>query len=306
VIASAVHYRSLLRAGVAGLRAGGHRGGQVLLGETAPIGGSSSRTGPVRFYETLLCADSRGRRLRGAAARAAGCSGKQRRLPVTGIAHHPYTRAAGESLYKRQAATSITIAQTAKLRRLATIGARTGLLPRGLDRRIYFTEFGVSSNPPATRMAVPLATQAEWINQADYIAYRDRTVRSVAQFGLEDDTSFGRNTFQTGLCFPNGDDPCFPKPAWDAYRLPIYVLDRGRNVLVFGQVRPLRGSARASVQIQNRADSSQPWRTVQTVETGAAGYLLRTLPAEDGEWRLAWTPNLATTLFSRTALPRSR
>jgi hypothetical protein len=302
VVVAAAAYRSLVYAGARGIAgAGHHRSDQILLGETAPIGGNSSRSGPVPFYETLFCVDSRGRRLTGSVARAAGCRSRMPRLDVDGIAHHPYTRGAGDPLYKRQASSSITIAYTSRLRRLGNLGVKTRMLSRTVPSRIYFTEFGVSSDPPGKRYSVPLDTQAEWINQADYIAYRDSSVRSVAQYGLADDRSFGRDSFQTGLCFT----PCYPKPAWDAYRLPLYVLDRRSSVSVFGQVRP-GGTSSPSVQVQNRATEDAPWQTVATVEPGTNGYFLKTLPKREGSWRLAWTPTIGTTYFSREAVPRAK
>src|SRR5207248_1178225 len=82
-------------------------GDQILAGETSPIGSGSTRTAPVDFWHVLLCVDSHGRRIRGRAARAVGC-GKRKRLPVTGVAHHPYTRGAGKPLISRQTGGSMT------------------------------------------------------------------------------------------------------------------------------------------------------------------------------------------------------
>jgi hypothetical protein len=302
----AVLYRSLVYAGTAGLRAAAHRHDQILLGETAPIGSGSTRAAPVPFYETLFCVDHRGRRLTGSTARATGCSSKARRLAVNGIAHHPYTRGAGDPLLTKQSSSSITIAYTARLKRLATLGARSGRLPKGLGSKIYFTEFGVSSQPPGKRNSVPLDTQAEWINQAEYIGYRDSGVRAFAQYALEDDPSYERETFQTGLCFTQPPNPCYPKPAWDAYRVPLYVVDRGSKVLVFGGARPAVASARQSVEIQNRPNSNAPFATVQTVPLSSSGYFLETIPKLPGTWRLAWAQRPGTTYFSREAAPRDR
>jgi hypothetical protein len=167
------------------------------------------------------------------------------------------------------------------------------------------TEFGVSSNPPGKRMSVPLATQAEWINQADYIAYRNPAVRSVAQYGLEDDDTFERDSFTTGICFTNPPQPCFPKPSYDAYRVPIYVTNRGKNVAIFGQARPATADQR-KIEIQHRASDNQPFQTVQTVDLNRTGHFLRTLPKRAGTWRLSWTPTFGTTFFSREAVTRSR
>ena len=296
-------YRSLVTAGAAGVRASGQRGYQVLLGETAPIVPASRGTAPVNFYRALFCVDSRGRRLRGTAARDVGCS-KPRRLPVNGIAHHPYTRGAGEPLYKRQSSGSITIAYTARLKAIARQGERSKLIPKGTSSRIYFTEFGVSSKPPGKRFSVPVEVQAEWLNQADAIAYRDPAVRSVAQFGLEDDPSFGRDSFQTGLCFTNQPNDCFPKPAFEAYRVPIYVYDRGRNVQIYGQARPAAADQRR-IEIQHRRAGDQPFKTVATVNLNRTGHFLRTLRKRAGSWRLAWARD-GRTSFSRVAVARKR
>ena len=91
-------YRSLARSAIAALRATGHGGDQILLGETAPVGrttGSLARrpAAPEFFLRELFCLDARGRKLRGATAKARGCA-RFRRLAVTGYAHHPYGRSA--------------------------------------------------------------------------------------------------------------------------------------------------------------------------------------------------------------------
>jgi hypothetical protein len=304
VLKGAAMYRSLVHAGAAGLRAACHRRDQVLLGESAPIAGGKRGTAPVTFYRALFCVDSRGRKLNGSTASAIGCR-KPRRLPVNGIAHHPYTRGAGDPLTTKQSANQITIAYTSRLKAVARQGERSGLVPRGISSRIYFTEFGVSSSPPGTRFSVPLETQAEWINQGDYMAYRDSAVRSVAQFALEDDPSFGRETFQTGICFYNQPNQCYPKPAYDAYRVPIYVVDRGRSVQIYGQARPATASQRR-IDVQNRADSNAPWQTVATVDLSARGHFLKSFPERPGSWRLVWTPVAGTSFVSREAVARSR
>jgi hypothetical protein len=304
VLKGVAMYRALVTAGTAGLKAAGHSGDQVLLGETAPISGGARGTTPVAFYRALFCVDTRGRRLRGTAASDVGCS-QVRRLAINGVAHHPYTRGAGDPLTTKQASGQITIAYTSRLRALLRLGERSGVVSKGTSSRIYFTEFGVSSNPPGTRYSVPLATQAEWINQADYMAYRDPSVRSVAQFGLQDDNSFGRDTFQTGLCYASPPQQCLFKPAYDAYRVPIYVISRGSNVQIYGQARPATTTQR-QIQIQNRSASDQPWLTVTTVDLNSSGHFLRTLPKRPGSWRLSWTPTVGTTFLSREAVPRPR
>src|SRR5439155_23900681 len=50
--------------------------------------------------------------------------------------------------------------------------------------------------------------------------------------------------FQTGLRFDKGP----PKPAWNAYRLPLVVRTAGRGVRIWGRVRP--GEGMRSVQLE--------------------------------------------------------
>src|SRR3954469_9255578 len=112
-------YRNLVRAATAALDASGHAGDQMLLGETAPIGrtsGSYSKRSlaPGDFYRELLCLDKRGHKLRGKAARIRGCT-SFKRLEVTGIAHHPYTRGAGQSLAVHVGSADITLTHISRL-----------------------------------------------------------------------------------------------------------------------------------------------------------------------------------------------
>jgi hypothetical protein len=108
VLTGVALYRSLVTSGAAALKSAGHRNDQVMLGETAPIVSAGRGTAPVTFYRALFCVDSRGRKLKGNAAKDVGCS-KPRRLAVNAIAHHPYTRGAGDPLYTKQSANQITI-----------------------------------------------------------------------------------------------------------------------------------------------------------------------------------------------------
>ena len=125
--------------------------------------------------------------------------------------------------------------------------ARARRIPRGLP--VFYTEFGFQTNPPDRIFGVRVALQAGYINQSDWMAYRDRRVRAVAQYKLVDEASL--SSFQSGLRFLDGR----AKPAYDAYRLPIWVSGRGSRLRVYGQVRPAADSTPQVVQIQNRPPS---------------------------------------------------
>jgi hypothetical protein len=299
--AAAVAYRAMVRGGIAALRASGHGGDEMLLGETSPIGRLTGRlatrpVAPGAFIRTLLCIDREGHALTGRAASVRGCE-KPRRLRVTGFAHHPYNQGGSKPpLTRGSPATEITISSAARLERLLDAAARRRRIPRRLP--IHYTEYGFQTNPPDLLFGVPPALQAEYINQSDWIAYRDERIRTVAQYKLVDDTVV--SSFQSGLRFWDG----VPKRAYDAYRLPLWVTPgRSSRLLVYGQVRPLRNGAATGVRLQNAALGTGPFRTVRTIPVRSAnGSFLVTVRRREGRWRLLWTDPAGALLRSREAI----
>jgi hypothetical protein len=273
-------YRGLALAGIAGLRASGHGRDQVLLGETSPIGrtwGALARRPmpPAEFLRTLFCLGPRHGVLRGAAARRAGCGRRVRRLAVAGFAHHPYPRGGSRSPASRpQARGEITISSPRRLTRILDAAARAGRVPRRLP--VFYTEFGFQTNPPDRLFGVRPSLQAAYVNQADWMAFRDPRVRAVAQYKLVDEPTLA--SFQSGLRYVDGR----PKPAYAAYRLPIWV--SGRRL--YGQVRPAANGTRQRVQVQRRRGGR--WRTLKTVTVRSRrGHFVTRVP-RGGVWRLRW------------------
>jgi hypothetical protein len=298
---SAQTYRALVYAGGNALRANGHRSDQILLGETGPLGQGTTRTAPVTFYQGLFCVDAKGKRLKGRAAKLIGCPKRLKRFPVTGIAHHPYTKGASQPLTAKQRPTDVTIANIAALRKVLSMGAHVGAISNGTASHIYFTEFGVSSSPPAKprRYGVPLAKQAEYINQFEYMSWLNPAVRSVAQFVLEDDrlstgSGSGKLTFQTGLRYSATSAQLHAgvlgtaKPSRAAYRVPLFVVDRGRALLIWGGVR---GQKSGKVKVLNGS------KVVKTVSLHS-GYFTTAIKKRKGTWSLRFGG-----LKSRVATP---
>jgi hypothetical protein len=288
VATAAVLYRQLAAAGIAALRASGHGRDQILLGETSPIGrtsGSPARRPipPVEFLRKLFCLTPGGKRLRGGDARRHAC-GKLRRFAVAGFAHHPYQRGGSRPpAAPPQAAGEITISTASRLRRVLDQAARARRIPRRLP--VFYTEYGFQTNPPDTRFGVRPGLQAAYINQSDWIAYRDPRVRSVAQYELVDEAVMA--SFQSGLRFLDGR----AKPAYDAYRLPLWVSGRGsrRSLRVYGQVRPAPDSTPQVVRIQVRRPRGAAFATVRTVTVRSRrGQFVVRVPRRAGVWRLAW------------------
>jgi hypothetical protein len=281
-------YRALAYAGIGALQKTGHKRDQILLGETGPVGGGVSAIGPLFFYQALFCINSHGKRLKGRTAKQLGCPKRRiKKLAVTGIAHHTYTRATVGSLTKKPKPGNVTTANISALRRVLKLGARAGAIPGFAASRIYLTEFGVSSRPPAAkRYGVSLSRQAARINLAEYLAYRSGVVRSFTQIGLEDDplgagSHPGRLVFQTGLRFTATRSQLLggvlgrKKRSYNAYRNPLFVVNRGKKVTVWGGVRGVK-SGRVKITVGGR--------TVKTVRL-KRGYFSTTLKKRKGSWQ---------------------
>lgn len=293
---ASVMYRNLLRSGIAGLKAaGGHSRDQFLLGETAPLGQRTNSLPnrsltPVAFFQGVFCLDSRGRPLRGRVARDMHCTGRYAKLPVNGVAIHPYTRAGSQPPTWIPGSGEITVSTLGRLSSVLAQGVRAHRIRGGLG--YFFTEYGFQTNPPDRTLGVSLSTQARWLNQSDWMAYRNGRVKSVAQYELFDDNALAG--FQTGLRFKNG----VAKPGLDAYRLPIWVTRSGSAVRVWGQVRPAGGRSQR-VQILN---GNRRYRVVKTVRTNSRGFINLRIRRQPGpHWRLSWTSPDGHRYLSRVA-----
>ena len=244
VATAAVVYRALARAGIAGLKASGHGRDQVLLGETGPIGrftGPLARRpiSPVEFLRKLFCLTPGGRR-----SKARGCRGfKRSRCPASPTTPTSAAARGRRPSRPRRRARSRS-PSPARLRRVLDAAARARRIPRRLP--VYYTEFGFQTNPPDRIFGVRVGLQPAYLNQSDWMAYRDRRVRGSAQYKLVDDAPLP--SFQSGLRFGDGR----PKPGYAAYRLPIWVSGRGARLRVYGQVRPAANGTPQTVRIQVR------------------------------------------------------
>ena len=283
--ASPTIYRNLVRAATGALAATGHGRDQVLLGETAPIGRTTGSwttrsMAPADFYRELFCLDKRGHKLRGKAAKVRGCT-SYKRLAVTGIAHHPYTRGAGQSFSRRVGSGDITLAQISRLYSWIDRGGRNGRIKRGLG--VWLTEFGFQTNPPDRYAGTSLSNQAKWLNQADWIAWRNSRIRSTAQYEMRDERLSG--AFQTGLRFFSGK----AKPGLGAYRLPIWPIQTGSATKVWLQVRPTSQlGTPQKVTLQYLPRKGKKWLTAGTYTVSGRGFLYRTIHKRAAYWRFLW------------------
>jgi len=305
-------YRGLLDAGWSGLQDSGHGGDTILIGELAPRGTRRLTSGPMTpllFLRELYCVDRRLRPFRGGAARARGCpSGAAGRarfrsqhpalFDAPGFAHHPYALEVAPSsvdLIRDQ----VTIASLGRLTRtLDRLQRRYGSRRR---MPVWLTEYGYQTNPPdPTIVGQRWSSQAAYINEADHIAYRNRRVRSVAQFLLVDDQPnrdvprsnirYWGSTFQSGLVTIAGRR----KPSFRSYQRPVDAspkrVRRGRTVRVFGQLRPAANGSLVRASLQFRRTGSRRWRTLRRVSSRSARNYVRprVRVRSSGGFRFVW------------------
>ncbi len=262
---------------------------KVLFGETAAI------SSPMDTLYAALCLDEQGRPFRGTMRRLQGCANASR-LPIAGLALHPYNNFAVGSVFTRSfTKDSLPMAYLGRARTLLARAVRHRRVAPG--RPIYITEFGFQSSPPDPfGAALGLSRQATAINEADRLFFADSRIRAVAQYELFDVADPA--DFNTGLRFNDGE----PKPAWAAYRMPLVVTKLAPDVVeIWGQVRPAVGRVRAQVTIARGAGAGTP---VGRPLTNAAGYYrfkLRRHGAARLRYRASWTDPLGESLRSRVA-----
>jgi hypothetical protein len=326
-------YRGLVDSAWSALAATGHtpRDDTILIGETAPRGvagpglpGDFGGMMPLRFVRALYCVDAAFQPLRGQAARARGCpvsasadrsfvTGNPALFQASGFADHPYPDALAPNVRTQagdgpgQVPEADDYADFAALGNLeSTLDRAAGAFGQHVRLPIYSTEFGYRTDPP-TVLGVPLRTAALYLNQSEYLSWRNPRIRSYDQYLLSDPAAGARSDFDTGLEFGNGR----PKPyVYDAYRMPLYLPvthgNRSSHLEVWGCVRPAPGVAARTehhqhVRIQFEAAGSSRYRTLRTLRlTDPHGYfdVLVRFPAS-GQVRLQWSGS-GRPLHSRT------
>jgi hypothetical protein len=317
-------YRNLVAAAWTNLAGSGHGADTILVGETAPQGvkdqGLSRPLSPLRFLRRLYCLDDNLNLLKGSDAEVRGCpadpaafvAANPGLFHATGYAHHPYALLSPPSRKSRNL-DDVAMSDLPSLsRELKRIYARYGQKTqskRGVP--LYLTEYGYQTKPDP--FTVSFSAQAAYINEAEYISYRNPIVRSMSQFLLIDDAPVPGvdpkkdpqlywRTFQSGLKLLTGKR----KPSYAAYTTPIYLkhrsIRRGRGVGVFGLLRGAKAGVATSAQVQFRGRGRKRWRTLRTVKSkGVRNYVNTTVrPRSSGSLRLRWT-NGSKVLASRAA-----
>jgi hypothetical protein len=259
---SASLYRTMLNAFYGAVHA--VRGDNVVVSAgTGPFGDppGGRRTRPLEFLRALLCLQKVGKRqaVKGEEPRAklapTECE-TPAKLDV--LAHHPINTVGGPHRSAINPDDAIT-PDLGNVRDLLRAAERFGSISPPGHRPLWVTEFWWETNPPDPSSPVGLATQARWIQQALYLAWKQGASAALA-FQVRD-SPLASGLYQSGFQFASGS----PKPSFLAFRFP-FVTDhkRGGATIVWGR-SPLAGRLR----IQRRA--GHRWQTLRTLKVVMGG-----------------------------------
>jgi hypothetical protein len=265
-------YRGLFLSAQRALLASGHGSDRLLIGETAPSRGSVS-TPPIEFLRDVLCLDRAFRR-----------NGKCAPIRASGWAQHPYLPA-GVAPWQRAPRDVISIGSLGRLERALRLAARAGATRGRLP--IYITELGIQSYPkPPDAGGRSELRQAEYLGVSEYLLWRERSVRSYAQYLMEDDGGNPREhlNFNTGLRFADGA----PKLSYSSFAMTLVARRRPRGrVEVWGHVRPARAPVEVKVSYR---DPDGTHGLLRIAETDRSGYFRLIVRSHRGrKWRAAST-----------------
>ncbi|MEY2513802.1 MAG: hypothetical protein QOJ89_1160 [bacterium] len=269
-------YRALVRAAVPRIKAAAPDA-LALIGATSSVGSDAGtragdRMAPLTFLRAMACVDKRLRPLRVPECRSF------EPLPGDGWSHHPYSL----ELAPWQPDRSLDNVRMGDLDRLTTLLERLHEAGRTRARLpLYLTESGYQTAPPDPTWKVSLADQARWLPEAERVARRQPSLRSVAQFLIRDlPERPGRalktrwRDYQAGLRFEDGR----AKPAHAAFALPLVArrASAGR-VSFWGLVRPGSGTRRARISVR---EPDGRWRAIGRGRTHADGTFELTVPVD--------------------------
>lgn len=254
------HYRRMHNAAYDQLKAA-NADNRVLIGGLASFGepgrSALSNIGPLRFTRELACVDSLLRPLRRRACRDFAP------LRADGFAHHPYSLDTAPDA-RDLSQDRVQIGELDRLTSLLSALHSAGRFEK--PQPLYLTEYGYETSPPDPT-GQTVEDHARYLGHATFLAWRNSDVQMFPQFLLKDkgpklsqpEGSPARwPDYQSGLFHHDGP----PKRAvLDAFRLPFHAEavrgeDGREEAVVFGQVRPLGGRQRVTIQ---RLDAGRGW-----------------------------------------------
>ena len=254
----------------------------VLMAATAPYGDppGGARMRPVQFYRALFC-------LNGSLKRV-GCPGP---VHLDAVDNHPYELSAAPT-HRAYWPDDVAVPDVWKITRVLHAAEQAGTVLPGGHKQVWATELIWDSEPPSTSTdvsAVPLATQALYLEQAMYLLWR-QGVDTVLWYSIRDDPPVRHYLAAFdwgGLYYYSGA----PKPAATAFRFP-FVTHR----IDSSQVQAWGRAPSSGLLTISRRLNSGGWEAIASLPATAQGVFLTTL-------RLSGMAVLRAQVGSSTSLP---
>jgi hypothetical protein len=251
VAVAPVHYRAMLNAFYAGVKAG-EPSATVVTAGTAPFGdfGHGQRMMPLLFWRYVLAAP----------------------VSFDVIAHQPYSF--GAPAAPALNADDISIADIGKLTKLVRGAERRGTALPQIHHMIWVTETGYNTKPPNPG-GVPVATDARWVEQTLYLLW-SQGVSLVTWYLIRDRPpapTYGDSS-ETGMYYLSGD----AKLAALAFRFPVVGVREPRRTFVW-----LRAPSSGMVQVEARERGA--WRVVARRSVRAFEVIEVGVPHNDRDFR---------------------
>jgi hypothetical protein len=146
-------------------------------------------------------------------------------------AHHPYPlRPRQETPWLGACAHCETITMAELDRLLVEVRRNFG------NKRIWLTEYGYQTNPPARALGVAPALAVRYMGESAHRAYVAPYVDMLIHFLIRDDIRL--DGWQSGFFTVRGSR----KPTYQAFRFPLAQVSRtGNRTVIWGQIRPGSG-----------------------------------------------------------------
>jgi hypothetical protein len=303
-IVGAHAYRALLGAGWSALQSTNHGRDTILDGDLSQDGSQHltavATSAPLPFIRALYCVDSSYHKLRGSAARAVGCpttTGGSRRFrarnpalfKASGFGVHPYPYGSPPTTADFPSKDGVEFSEIPQLTR--TLDRAQHAYGSNKQLSAFNTEYGYQTRPPATQSYFPSpATAAEYLNEAEYLSWKNPRIASYDNYELMDG-----GWFNTGLLTTSGQ----PKDTFYAYRLPVWLpstsQSSGGSLEVWGDARPahyaqLDTGQSQTVSVQFSPGSTGAFSTIATAPiSDSRGYFdVHVRFPSSGQVRLAW------------------
>ncbi len=291
---SAIHYRDMYRAAQKALASNGHASSTVLIGE---ILGRYQRylptlaTRPLTWLRAFFCLDSKGKALKGSAAKKYKCADFQK-IKASGLAYHPYNLSAPPTATEKASKDNAPIAYLPRVEKVLDQAYKAKRLATK-KMKIYNSEYGIQTNPPDKSLGQPLSKVPYYLNASEYLTWTDSRVATYSQYLLVDDQESDSVSFQTGLRFADGTKK---KGLYEAFQTPFMVFKTASSnkVTIWGCLRAKSpGTETAKLEVK----SNGTWTTVKSIPVSAStGYFMQDISlsgAKSKTYRINWSGGIS-------------